>query len=59
MSQESAKLIPVAERCDVCKGEGTVAYIQSAGGFSEPADCYKCNGTGRALSSTHHQDAAK
>jgi hypothetical protein len=36
-----------AVKCDVCNGEGRVAYIQSAGGFSEPADCYKCNGTGK------------
>lgn len=47
MSQQSAKQIPQAERCEVCHGEGIVAYIQSRGGFSEPANCYKCEGAGR------------
>jgi DnaJ-class molecular chaperone len=47
MSQQSAKTIPAHERCDVCNGEGIVAYIQSRGGFSEPAPRYKCDGTGR------------
>jgi DnaJ-class molecular chaperone len=47
MSQENAKQIPKDERCDVCRGEGIVAYMQSRGGFSEPANCYKCGGTGR------------
>jgi len=31
------------------KGEAIVSYIQSAGGFSEPAPCYKCKGSGRAV----------
>lgn len=35
-------------KCDVCNGEGRVAYIQSEGGYSDPADCYKCKGTGCA-----------
>ncbi len=47
MSQQTAKLIPERERCEVCKGEGVVAYMQAGGGFSEPAPCYKCGGTGR------------
>jgi len=47
MSQETAKSIIEHERCEVCKGEAIVSYIQSAGGFSEPAPCYKCKGTGR------------
>jgi hypothetical protein len=47
MSQQKAKLIVEHERCEVCKGEAIVSYIQSAGGFSEPAPCYKCKGTGR------------
>lgn len=47
MSQETAKLIPKDERCDVCHGEGIVAYMQARGGFSDPANCYKCGGTGR------------
>ena len=37
--------------CSVCHGEGVVSYIQSAGGFSEPAPCYQCEGSGRATSS--------
>lgn len=49
MSQESAKLIPEAERCEVCNGEGIVAYILQSG-FSEPMNCYKCDGTGRVVS---------
>lgn len=48
MSQQSAKEIPANERCNVCKGEGVVAYMQARGGFSEPAACYKCEGSGRA-----------
>ncbi len=46
MSQQSAKLIPPEDRCEVCKGEAIVAYIQARGGFSEPSPCYKCEGTG-------------
>lgn len=37
------------ERCKICGGSGVVSYIQSAGGFSEPSPCYKCNGTGRIV----------
>lgn len=44
--ERRAGIAPEA-RCEVCGGEGIVSYIDSRSGFSEPSECYKCNGSGR------------